>query len=138
MSGLRKLPREFARIFMSGLIHVCRVDGHICPAEVAELHRLARGFGLEALEEDQLMESDDMTPAALVVAIRLAVGAAAPYRSEPLPSERELKELFLDAAFRCASADFELRPEELTLLKELTETFGLPPRVGALFFGGDR
>jgi hypothetical protein len=135
--GLRKLPREIARILMSGLVHVCRVDGHICGAEIDELQLLARGFGLEAFDEDQLLEPSEMDPQALVGAIRLAVGGASPYRSEPLPTERELKELFLDAALRAASADFDLRLEELDLLKAFTEAFGLPSQIGALRFGSD-
>jgi hypothetical protein len=137
VSGLRKLPKEFARIFMSGLIHVCRADGHVCAAEVDELQLLARGLGLEELEEDQFFEPSDMTPEALTAAIRLAVGGASPYRNVPLPSERELKEMFLHAALRAASADAVLRPEELSLLKQLTVAFDLPPQIGALRFGTD-
>ena len=137
MSVVRKLPRELARHFMAGLIHVARVDGHICPAEIDEMDMLARGYGLEGLDEEQLLEPDDMTPDALVDAIRAAVGGGSPYRSEPVSSERELKEMFLEAAFRVASADLDLRPEELHLLKELTRAFGFAPQVGALRFGSD-
>jgi tellurite resistance protein len=93
-----ELDGERARVFVGGLLSVCRADGIVNGLELNELRRTAAGVGV-TLDENDLLFGEDLEPPA--VAAGLGAEHAVP---------------FLDAALRVALADGELHESEREIL----------------------